>query len=219
MLQKLRGNNQKGFTLIELMIVIAIIGILAAIAVPQFLAYRIRSYNTAARAVAHTLKADQGNLNAELGEYGYTEGAPFDLMQVSGAQAESDTNNVTGDPDLRMPATAAAAGARLAGIHSVTGRNLAIGIALGDNMIADVINEGVNPDSFVIHTRHWRGDTAYGVDSDIENAMYSTTDATWAGLAAGGLAAAPVAPNISVDDFDGVASGSGGPSPNWLLSN
>ncbi len=52
MLQKLRKNNQKGFTLIELMIVIAIIGILAAIAIPNFLAYRTKGQNSSAIAEA-----------------------------------------------------------------------------------------------------------------------------------------------------------------------
>ena len=61
MLQKLRGNSE-GFTLIELMIVIAIIGILAAIAIPNFISYRNKAFCSAA-------ESDANNIAAAIADY------------------------------------------------------------------------------------------------------------------------------------------------------
>ena len=108
MLKQLK--SQKGFTLIELMIVVAIIGILAAIAIPNFLTYQMKSRQSEAKTNLQAIKTSEVSFQAERGCYVGVTAEALSPIPLAGTKTIPYTWAAGGGPTIPAPLWCAAVG-------------------------------------------------------------------------------------------------------------
>jgi MSHA pilin protein MshA len=99
--------NRKGFTLIELMIVVVIIGILAAIAIPNFISMQDRAKEAKVKGAAHTVQLAAEDLSVRNDGIYSDLGADLQPLLPGGVLLANAFTGVATEPQFTAAAGAA----------------------------------------------------------------------------------------------------------------